>query len=143
MATGALTNADAVTAIGTSYAANKLITLATPLVGDVGLGPVVDRITVYFAANGGASTTLKGTLYWDVAGDYKALAEFTFTRTPGLTTAAIITGEATLSQRLLPMSPHATAHGTLYLGLIVDANAIDVGINGVELRTRDDLTAQG
>lgn len=146
MASGILTNTTAMASIGTTYATAKFIALDKALVG-AGLCPVIDRISVNFVANGGASTTLKGTLFWDANGDYPASVEFTFTRRAGITTATKLNGIASLTSigRLLPMSPNGnrTAAGTLYLGLIVDANAIDVAALGVEVWTRDDTTAQG
>lgn len=143
MASCVLTNSAAVLAIGTSYAVNKLLVLDTNAIvaGGPTCGDVIDDLVVYYTENGGAPGTLKAKLWWDSGADYLAVAEVTFTLDAGVTTSTKKVGIVSINKRL-PGSTHQTTPGVLYLGLLCGANAIDVGIGGVELRTRDDSTAQ-
>lgn len=143
MATTIRTNTDPVAAIS-AYAAAKLIAIDKSLAGPTGLPQVLNRIAVTFTVSG-APTSLKGTLYWDSAGNYVAVPEFTFAISTGLTTAATYSGVYVFSPsvRITPMSPNRTATGTLYLGLLPGANNVSVAGSAVELWAHDDLTATG
>lgn len=147
MARSIRTNSTQMLAIGTTYAAAKFIPINATLAGVGGLRAMLDRIVVHFTDPGAASTTIKGTLWWDAAGDDYALMEFTFTRATGLTTATRFTAIATFTNTpIRPTTPDApaigsAAEGVMYLGLTCGANTIDVAANAIEVWTRDDTTA--
>lgn len=134
-------NTAAVTGIATTYDKTKFLVIDKTLVG-LGPGQWLDRIVVYFTDVAGASTTIKGTLWWDSAGDDYALMEFTFTRATGLTDTARFSAIATFSSTpLSPPSPNKTAVSRLYLGLTCGANTIAVAADAAEVWMHDDITA--
>lgn len=139
MARSIRSNSTAVTGIATTYDKAKFLVIDKTLVGAGGLCPIIDRIAVTFTDVAGASTTIKGTLWWDANGDYYAIHEFTFTRATGLTTTTRFTAIAVMADtQLLPMPPGRTAEGTLYLGLTCGANTIAVAADAAKVWTRDD-----
>lgn len=132
-AVGFLTNAGAVTGIGSSYAAGKVIALTSdPAVdgaeNDLPQGSYLDHLELRCTPTG-AVTTVTGFLSWDAAGDSPASAEMTITLIQGLTTATLYGGAIAIDGWFRP--PGKTL--TLYLFLKTNANTIDVAAGGARL----------
>lgn len=142
-AVGFLTNAGAVTGIGSSYAVGKAIALtsSTSVDGaenDLPQGVYLDHLEVRGTPTG-AVTTLTAFLAWDAAGDSPASAEGTITLIQGLTTATLYGGVVPIDGWFRP--PGKTL--TLYLFLKTNANTIDIAAGGARLHWTEAFASRG
>ena len=141
--TGFLTNPDAVTGIGSSYAVGKGIALTTDTTVNgaenvLPQGVYLDHLEVHGTPTG-AVTTLTVFLAWDAAGDYPATAEGTITLIQGLTTATLYGGVSVINGWFRP--PGKTL--TLYLFVKTNANTIDIAADAVRLHWALPSAAKG
>lgn len=137
MSIGFLTNADAVTAIGNTFALAKVIpiTSITSVDGaeiDFTQGCYLDHLEID-GTNTGAVTSLSAYLTWDAAGDDRATATGTVTMEAGITTTTLLGGVCVIDAWVRPPGKKLT----LYLWIKTNANQIAIAAGGARVHWTD------